>query len=96
MLRISLNNTFVRFPGAEMLIIITNWLKGLDVVKKNDAYVLLLFKDMADLKPNVGVREGTRRVTENTIKATKGFVKLALLLVNNTETKEYFVLFVKI
>ena len=24
--------------------------------------VLLLLKDMADLKPNVGVREGTRRV----------------------------------
>lgn len=63
---------------------------------KCDAYVLLLLKDMTNLEPNVGVRKRTRRVTENTVEANKGLVKLPLLLINNTETKEYFIFFVKI
>ncbi len=51
---------------------------------------------MADLEPYVGVREGIGWVSENTIEALEALVVLALLLVDDTQTKEDFVGFIKV
>jgi hypothetical protein len=58
--------------------------------------ILLLFENMADLEPDVGVCERTRWIPQNAVKAPKGLVELALLFVDYPQTEENLVLLVKI
>jgi hypothetical protein len=50
-------------------------------------YVLLLLIHVADLEPDIGVCKWTRGVPQNAIEAHETVVVLALLLVNDAETK---------
>jgi hypothetical protein len=47
------------------------------------AVVLLLFENMPDLEPDVGMSQRTWGIAKNAIKACKGVFKFTLLLVNN-------------
>ena len=59
-------------------------------------HILLLFIDMSNLEPNVGMREGAGWIAKNTIEAGKGIFVLALLFVYDTKSKENFVGLVEI
>ncbi len=51
---------------------------------------------MTNLEPDVGVRQGTRRISENAIKAGQRFVVFSLLFVYNAQTEKDLICFVKI
>jgi hypothetical protein len=49
-----------------------------------------------DLEPDVRVSEGTWRVAKNAIEAGQGIIILALLFVDDAESKENLVSFIEI
>lgn len=51
---------------------------------------------MSDLEPDVGMRERTWRVSQNSVEASQGVLILALLFVNDAKSKKNFVGFVKV
>ena len=57
--------------------------------------VLHLLVDMSDLDPDVGVGEGIGRVAEYAVEAFKGLGVLGLLLVDDAQTEQDLVRFVK-
>jgi hypothetical protein len=59
-------------------------------------YVLLLLVNMSDLEPDVGMGKRTWRVAENAVETSQRVVVLALLLVNDAETEQDFVGFIKV
>jgi hypothetical protein len=69
-----------------------------DMYKRKDqqAYILLLLINVSDLKPNVGVGEGTWGVAKNAIEAGEGLIVLPLLFIDDAESKEDLVGFIEI
>lgn len=73
-------------------------------VVRDDAFVgifcteiiVLLFIDMSDLEPDVGMGEGTWWVAEDAVEAAEGLFVLALLFVDDAETEEDLVCLVKV
>ena len=55
------------------------------------AYIFLLFINVPDLEPDVGMGEGTWWVAEDAVEAAEGLFVLALLFVDDAETEEDFV-----
>ena len=51
---------------------------------------------MSDLEPNVRVRKGIWRVAEYAVEAFERFLVLALLFVDDAESKQDFVCLVKV
>ena len=64
--------------------------------EKKMTNILLLLKHMANLEPYVGMGERARRITKYPVEAIERLSELALLLVNDAEPKEDFVLLVKV
>jgi hypothetical protein len=58
--------------------------------------VFLLLIDMPDLEPDISVSKRTGRIAKDAIKACEGFLKFALLFVDDPKSEEYFVGFIKI
>ena len=56
-------------------------------IVSGNTYVTLLLEDMADLEPDVCVREGAGRIPQDAIEALEALGVLALLLVDDTETE---------
>jgi hypothetical protein len=50
-------------------------------------YIFLLFVNVANLKPNVGVRKRTWGIPKNAVEASQGLVVLPLLFVYYAQTK---------
>lgn len=59
-------------------------------------YIFLLFVNVADLEPNIGVGKRARRIPENAVKAPERVFVLALLLVYYSQSEENFVGLVKV
>ena len=57
---------------------------------------MLLFVHVADLEPDIGMRERVRRVPEDAVEAVERLGVLALLLVDYAESEQDFVRLVKI
>jgi hypothetical protein len=51
---------------------------------------------MSDLEPDISVSERTRRIAKDAIKACEGFLIFPLLFIDDPESEEYFVGFIKI
>jgi hypothetical protein len=58
--------------------------------------VFLLLINVADLKPDVGVSQWTRRISQNAVETDNAVVVLALLLVDDAEAEKDLVFFIKI
>lgn len=58
--------------------------------------IFLLFINVADLEPDVGMGEGARWISKNTIETGKRVFIFALLFVDDAETEEYFVSLVEV
>ena len=61
-----------------------------------NTYVTLLLKDMADLEPDVCVREGAGRIPQDAVEALEALGVLALLLVNYPKAEQNLVRLVKV
>lgn len=59
-------------------------------------YVFLLFENVADLEPDIGMGEGTGRISEDAIKAGKGLFVFALLFVDDAKAEKNFIRLVEI
>jgi len=84
---------------AFVCIFCTEILKEMSVVYVNAGkapYIVLLFIDMPDLEPDVGMGEGTWWVAEDAVEAAEGLFVLALLFVDDAETEEDLVCLVKV
>jgi len=52
-------------------------------LKEQQTHIFLLFVNVADLEPDIGMGEGTGEVLENVIKAREPFFVFNLLLVDD-------------
>jgi len=65
-------------------------------LKKQRTYVFLLFVNVTDLEPDIGVGEGTGWISENTVKTGKRLFVFALLFVDDTKTEKNLICLVEI
>ena len=79
MLGICLNDAFV---SVSRVAVLTEY-KGKLSNEKRTAYIFLLFENVLDLEPDVGMCERIWRVAKNSVKAGKWIFKFTLLLINN-------------
>ena len=63
--------------------------------RRKVTYILLLFENVSDLEPDVGMCERAWGISENAIKASKRIFEFTLLLINNAQTKENLILLVE-
>ena len=76
---IGFNNAFVGVFRAKVLI--RNGYPREQYIYIDQTYILLLLKDMSNLKPDVSMSKWAWRVAKNTIKASQGVLEFALLLI---------------
>ena len=65
-------------------------------IVSGNTYVALLLEDMADLKPDVCVREGAGRIPQDAIEALETLGVLSLLLVNYAKAEQNLVRLVEV
>jgi hypothetical protein len=59
-------------------------------------YIFLLFVNMADLEPDIGMGEGTGRVPENAVEAGERLFVFALLFVDYAKAEKNLICLVEI